>query len=240
MNQSIKIPIKNRIIRKKNILDLANYLEYLNESDNGKTSFRITFKDDREILSDNKEIFESRIFEEKEIYKISMTYIENAYKSRVEINILNYDLYNYSDIKVISDDEKWISNISYNIDEFLSYCDSQNKFNVIFKHNALIIVIVLLLSTIIGLSIALFLRKALNMNIEATLIPTMILSTIVLMRLFEKLEKAYPNVEIAIQDKNNMAKKKRSAFISIITIVIIPILVNILYDTIKILFNNIN
>lgn len=240
MEQSIKIPIKNKILHKKNILDIANYLEKIKFENDGNLDFVVKFTDERKVSSDNRDLFESRIFEEKEIETISMEYKSKDYKDRITIGIRNYDIYDISAIEISSESENFISNISYKLEELLSYCNQQGKIANILENETKIMIIRLLINMIIGFELAELAKRLLDIvNKNAIIIGITILIvilTLIVFELFERLQRAYPKVEIAIQDKTNTAKKRRKLFQAITTIIIIPIILNAIYDLLKFIF----
>ena len=81
-----------------------------------------------------------------------------------------------------------------------------------------------------------FISKIANMNSEHGILVAYLgylLFSLIYIQLFRSLEKAFPKIEISILDKNNNSKKKRNNIILIITSLILPIILNLIYDFIK-------
>lgn len=85
MKQKIKIPINNVIIKKENIIEIAKFI-FMQEN-RKDLIYRIKFKNEQEIESDDITIFEDRKFEEYEIDYIYMNYWDKDYENNIELYI---------------------------------------------------------------------------------------------------------------------------------------------------------
>lgn len=234
MKQKIKIPITNLIIKKENIIEIAKCIFKI---ENRKSlNYRVKFKNEQEIESDDITLFEDRKFEEYEIDYIYMSYWDEDYENNIEIYIYNYDTIGHSYVEIKSSDTNWIAIIEKDIKEKLSFCDKQCKINYIFEKFYIVIILSLLMSAISAVFFGKFISKIANMNSEHGILVAYLgylLFSLIYIQLFRSLEKAFPKIEISILDKNNNSKKKRNNIILIITSLILPIILNLIYDFIK-------
>lgn len=82
----------------------------------------------------------------------------------------------------------------------------------------------------------LFLNNFIKYGIEKIAYFSLLLTipyTIIYSNLFQKLEGAYPLVEISIKEKNNIARKRRKILGTIFSLIILPIILSFIYDLIK-------
>ena len=238
MEQQIILRINNKIIEKTNIIELASYIMTLKEDDSDSTvRFYINFLDDSTISSKKLDIFENRLFEEKEIKYIKMIYRSYILKSELTVYLYNYDNTKISRIEIESKNENWIFTTKGKIEQLLSFCNKQSTIsNFLINHFKICAFIMIILSFISSLFTIIFLRNFTNWDLHQSFLMTILVIfpfVPIYSRLGEELEKAYPSVEISIKDKNNMAKKRRNIIISIITLIVVPLLLSVLYDIIK-------
>lgn len=234
MKQKIKIPINNVIIKKENIIEIAKFI-FMQEN-RKDLIYRIKFKNEQEIESDDITIFEDRKFEEYEIDYIYMNYWDKDYENNIELYIYNYDTVGHSHVEIKSSNLNWIAIVEKNIKEKISFCDKQSKINCIFEKFYIGIILSLLMSAISAVIFGVFIGKIANMGLEqkkVVILLCYLVFSIIYSQLFRNLEKAFPKVEISISDKNNSSKKKRNNIILISTSLILPIILNLIYDFIK-------
>ena len=238
MEQQIKLSINNKIIEKSNVLDLAKFiLDLKQDDDDGKVNFYIDFLDDSTLSNDKLDIFENRLFEEKEIKDIRMKYHSYNLVKSVSVYLYNYDTIKISRIELESEDENWIFTTKGKIEQLLSFCIKQSLIsNLLINHFKICAFIMIILSFISALFTVIFLSNFINWDFEQIFLMTILVMfplVMIYLKLFEKLEKAYPSVEISIKDKNNTAKKRRKIIISIISLIFLPLLLSIVYDLLK-------
>lgn len=238
MKQQIRQYINHKIFGKKNIIDLAEYIVTLNTNNNfDNIDFSICFSDDSMISSTNLEIFNNRLFDEKEIKYIDMTYKCYNLQNFLSIHLHNYDTAEISRIELESKNEEWFFTVKGKIEQLLSYCDNKSIIsNLLLNHATFLHILIGSLASISSFFIIRFLNKFNNWNYQTIFTLFFILSipiSTVYLTLLSKLEKAYPSIEISINDKNNMANKRRRTLILLFTYIIIPLIPSILYDIIK-------
>ena len=236
MKQKIKIPIKAKIITKKDIEDIAEYLYTLKEKEDDYFNISIKFNNEIEISSNDLSCLNSRKIEEYEINQLRITYRNMKYTDEIDVSINNFDEFKFSNIEISSDNEQRLGSVEHKLKELLGFCKSQSKINYIFKYNSMLVAFI---SSAIAVLWTLSLTKFLKNYTEDyyILIAFILLFDILYYYFFNKLFKAYPNIEIDINDKTNRPKKRRKLFGGILTLIIIPLLLNIGYDVVKILFN---
>lgn len=238
LEQQIKLSINNKIIEKNNIIELATYILTLRQdNDKAKVRFYIDFIDDFTLSSENLDIFENRLFEEKEIKVIRMKYQNYNLENFLSVYLYNYDITKNSRIELESKDENWIFTTKGKIEQLLSFCNNQSPIsNLLINHFKIYAFIMVIASFVSSLFTIIFLRNVINWDLQQSflmVILVMMLFIMIYSKLFEKLEKAYPLIEIAIKDKNNMAKKRRKIITLIISLIILPLMLSVLYDIVK-------
>lgn len=234
MKQKMMIPIKNKIINKNNLLDIADYIYSL--AKNGKSNFLIKFKNNMEISSNDLSCFNSRKIEEYEIEKINLSYNSNDYKKEIDISIYNYDTFGFSSINVCADEEQWIGQVNYKINEFVSFCNNTNSFINFFRKYTIIPIFLILVFSFVSNSFWMtFLNKVTSEYNSVMFWCWYVDFVMIYIWLAAKISKAYPSIEIDICNKTNKSKKRRNVIMGFMTIIILPIVVNIIYDIIKII-----
>lgn len=237
MEKEIKINIRNKIIEKDNIMDLSKYIENLKHDENTEIKFSIKFFDNTSIYGETKDIFTERVCEEREIKSIRLKYHDYTLKNHLSIYIYNYDVNGFSNIEISSAEENWFFTIKSKIEELLSYCKKQSKIsNLLINHFRLSVAVMILISFISAVFTMLFLNNFIKYGIEKIAYFSLLLTipyTIIYSNLFQKLEGAYPLVEISIKEKNNIARKRRKILGTIFSLIILPIILSFIYDLIK-------
>lgn len=234
MREKIRIPIKDVILNKKNIIEIAEYL-FLQE-DKMEVNYIIHFINDQEISSNDISIFENRKFEEYEIESINMHYRSNNPNKKITIFLYNYDKAGFSDIEVESDDSEWIAVIERELEEKISFCEKQAKIGKLFHKDIIPFILAVIISEISGYFLMIFLNKIVVYDNEQEIFLVSCLGMLILnILVFKNLRKAFPIIEISIHDKNNSAKKKRKSIVWLCTAIILPLILNAVYDLIKII-----
>lgn len=231
MKQKIKIPIKNKIISKQNIKDIAEYV-YSLKQDGDRFSLTIVFNNNMEISSEDLSCINSRKIEEYEIDEIRISYRDRNYLEEIDVDIRNYDQYEYSNIEISSNDENKLATVEHKLNELLGYCEKQSKISFLNKGIFLGPIIMGILIGVSGFLMLKFVNNFIELN---TVISILVSSIIAIMYYigYNTILKAYPNIEINISDKTNKSKQKRKIIIWVITVMILPMLLNVIYDILK-------
>lgn len=233
MKQKIEIPIKNIVIKKKDLEDIAKYI--FSFADDGEVEYFIKFNNDIEIASENLEWINDRKIQEYEIKQIKMSFNSFDYKKQIHIQIYNYDMWGFSSIEINADEENWLGQVEFKMKELMLFCDNKNNIIKFLRRYEIIpIIFILIFSIISNLFWIIFLNKVTSSEIGqfqscAWFIDFIILYSI----LITKLNKAFPSIELDISNKTNKSKKIRTIITGIITAIVLPIIVNIIYDFIK-------
>lgn len=234
MKEKVKLPIKNLIINKENIIELAEYL--FKQKNKQEVNYKIKFKNQQEIESDDISIFNNRKFEEYEISLISMHYYSENNVDRIDIYIYNNDMFELSSVEIISSNSEWFATSEKSINEILTFCNEQNKIWRVFRNYKVQVFLIICISLVSTLFLVGFINKIIDIKDElfkSLLTIFFVFFVFLYACLIEKMQYAFPNVEISILDKNNVSKRKRRLIIVILTSVILPIVLNLVYDFIK-------
>lgn len=237
MKEKVKLPIRNVIIKKKDILELANVI-FLQDNKR-EITYQIKFKNEQEISGDDISIFKNRKFEEYEIKMICMRYYSKDFEDEINIYIYNDDVNEYSNIEISSNKSEWLALTEKQINETISLCEKQNKIGSIIRNPVIKSILAAIIAFLMSFFIALFIDKVVVGDKEAIFILQATLATlscIISILLCEKLGQVYPSVEIIVTENNNL-NKKRKVVIGICTLIIIPIIVNGIYDLVKMVIN---
>lgn len=233
MNQKIEIPIKNLVIKKRDLEDIAKYIHSL--ADEGKIEYIIKFKNDIELTSEDLEWINDRKIEEHEIKQVKMLFDSKDYKKHICLSIYNYDMWELSYIQISSDDEKWLAQMEFKIREIFSFCENGNKVvKFLKKYEIISITIVVILGFLSTSFWVIFLGKITSSDIEKIQFSAWFFDFLIVYTfLYIKLNKAFPSIELDISNKTNKSKKRRAIITGIFSTTILPIAVNIIYDLIK-------
>lgn len=236
MKEKIKIPLENLIFKKENIIDLAEYI-LKQEKEKSTFMFRIKFTNNQEIESDDISVFKNRKFEEYEIDFIRMNYSNYERKDDIDVYIYNGDDVRMSCIEITSFNSEWFALTEKEVKELLTYCDKQSKISFIFRKFSLECIIVLLMSCFTTFLVGCFINKIfINMEKNVfTVLLIIVFNVVIFLNIhsFEELEKAFPSIEISILEKNNKSGKKRAQIFWIISSLVLPLLLNAIYDILK-------
>lgn len=238
MKEKIKIPIKNVILKKENIIGLAKCIS--NQEDIRRICFNIRFINEQEIESDDILIFENEKFNEFEIKSIHMSYLDKDYAKSIEMYIYNYQQYSGNSYVEISYESKenlnWLAITEKNIKEQILYCDKRNKFISLLQNDMLLFVMILVLNIFSAIFIGRIIGRVTSLDKEH-----LFLYISCAFGFLESISicwrnifyKAFPIIEIDIKDKNNSSKKARKMLKSILGVFIIPFFLDIVFNLIE-------
>ena len=238
MKEKIKIPIKNVILKKENIIGLAKCIA--NQDDIRRICFNIRFMNDQEIESDDILIFENEKFNEFEIRSIHMSYLDKDYAKSIEIYIYNYQQYlGYSYVEISYESKEnldWLAITEKSIKDQISYCEQRNKYISLLQKDILLFVMILFLNIFTAFFIGRIIERLAGLNKEQFFI--CILSAFGFLESISicwrnVFYKAYPIIEIDIKDKNNSSKRARKMLKSILGTCIIPFILDIVFNLIE-------
>lgn len=233
MKQKVEIPIKNIVINKKDLEDMAKYV--FSFSDDGEVEYFIKFNNNIEITSENLEWIDDRKIEEYEIKQIKMAFNSADYKKQICIQIYNYDMWGFSSIEINAEEEDWIGQVKSKIKELTSFCDNKNKMiKFLRKYEIIPVIFIVIFSFISNFFWITFLNKITSSEMEQLQVCAWFIDFIILYTiLLAKLNKAFPSIELDISYKTNKSKERRKIITGIITTIVLPIIVNTIYDFIK-------
>lgn len=232
MKEKIKIPIKDLVIKKDNIIGLAKCI--LNQKIVGNICFNIRFMNEQEIESDDILVFENEKINELEIKSIYLSYISKDYTKSIKIYIFNYSKDSYVELSCESKDGRdWLAVNEKDIKEQISYCDKKNKFIQLLQNDVFLLFIVSILNIFITIFMVRIIERIMKEKIYIYSFLIFMFLEIISTRLSDIFYKAFPIIEIDIKNKNNSAKKARNYLKIILGTVIVPFLLDLLFNFIE-------
>ncbi len=186
-----------------------------------------------EISREDSRIFDNDKVKEYAIDRIYMHYENDDYKDRVDIYLYNEERYRTSEIEIVSSNETWFTLMEKEFMEILSFCKKQSKMGLLLGNEIVGCVLVSVISMISSLAISNLINKieSLSGSVYIMIMGLFFFVMFILdMFIYKELAAAFPIVEIAITDKNNIASKKRKILFWLASTIVIPILLNLIYD----------
>lgn len=232
MKEKTVIPIKDIIFTKENIVELAKCL--YNKDEKNQMLFNIKFMNGQEIQSDNISIFENKKFNEYEIKTIQMLLNNSFHQKYVHVFIYNYDNNeSTSSIEIAYENEEnyeWFASTEKKIKEQLSYCSKRNKIVIFLRNNWIYHCTVIILSCFEYFFLHSLISRFIDLNKEIYIYVGLINSLLLLIMNYvgtSLFNKAFPRVEIDIDEKNNRAMKIRKGLKRLISILMCSNIISI-------------
>lgn len=128
MKYSKKIRIKNKIIKKEDILQLSKIVEAEFSDDDYRHHFEIDFWDDSSITDGSSHIFNSDSFERKRAKRIYIEYYSNSLNKHIEITLYDSMYLDNSEITITSNEQLWYGAMITKFSDLLQNIEKQVVF----------------------------------------------------------------------------------------------------------------
>lgn len=126
MKYSKTLKIKNKRIKKEDILYLSKIIEDEFPSDDSMLSFKINFWDDSSIADESSCIFSNSFFDRKRTKSISIECYDRSFNRRIQIELYDSTYIDNSKIEITSTEQLWHSSMIAKLEDFLRDLENQH------------------------------------------------------------------------------------------------------------------